>query len=716
MDARRGVVRLHPEVLVALDASPGAALRLSGRRTTGALAGAARGDTAQQFLYCDDLTLQNLGVRDGEPVTVMVEPTYPAGRVAVEGAPELVAAIKPELLRLALLGKVVAAGDMVSLLPQELLPPGTDGEHVVAGRRSIPDVVGTGWTTALLRIAETDPDDPGVVTMNTVVGWAGGAFTAGSATSDLRAATMLADDPDVPPRLEDLPGLDHQAAHLREWMDLGMHRVDLLSRYGASVYMGALVHGPAGSGKASLVRAVTALVGANLYRIWAPTLASMDSTAAAKRLREVLAEAKANRPSLILIEDVEALAPRGNPLPVTPVLHDIVGDASQAERVAVVCTTSKPEACDPELRHPGRLEQEVVIPVPNRAERRAWLSVVTRTLPLAPDVQLDALAARTASFVGGDFYALAREAAVRAALRQGESGAPTVTQADLNAALEVVKPANLLGTKPQVNRVTFADIGDMEAVKQQLEEAVLWPLRYPNTFERLGVEPPHGMLLYGPPGCGKTFLIRALATEGEMNFISVKGPELLSQWVGESERAVRDIFRQARDAAPTLMFLDELDSLAPTRGSRHDAGTIDRVVASLLTELDGIEPLRNVVVIGATNRPDMIDPAMRRPGRLERLVYVPPPDRVARGAILLAVTRNVPLAPDADLATVASDTEGYSAADLAALVREAALCAMRESLDSPSVTGEHFAIARQRVLPSLSQIDIARYAGFLRAD
>jgi transitional endoplasmic reticulum ATPase len=264
----------------------------------------------------------------------------------------------------------------------------------------------------------------------------------------------------------------------------------------------------------------------------------------------------------------------------------------------------------------------------------------------------------------------------------------------------------------ELANITLDDVGDMVDVKQMLTESVLWPLTYPDTFARLGVQPPRGVLLFGPPGCGKTFLVKAIAGTGKANVLSVKGAELLNKWVGESERAVRELFRRAREAAPTLVFLDEVDALAPTRGQSTDGGTTDRVVAALLTEMDGVESLRNVVVVGATNRPDLVDPALLRPGRLERLVFVPPPDGAARAEILRAVARGVPLASDVDLTALAESLDGFSAADCAALIREAALAAMRESLDAASVTAAHVASARKRLRPSLDPMQVAQLASY----
>jgi transitional endoplasmic reticulum ATPase len=714
LDARRGIVRLHPEVMAALAINPGDPLRLAGTRTTAGIAARAEATASKALLYADDLTIGNLGMRDGGQVTITPIPVVEAKRVTLAGAPEIVAVVSPEMLRLALLGKVVSAGDDVSLLPQDVMPAADHRSLVEAARRSLANRVGYLWTSTLLSVVAVEDADAALVTMDTVVGWQGGHFSvrgAGS-TPSVRAGAPASTDPETPPpSVDDLPGLRAQAQELTELLDLGFHHGEVLGRLGTTVSLGVLLTGPSGSGKSALVRAVAASVGAKVLSIWAPELAALTNDAAATRLRALSREARAPEPTVLLISDVEALAPRDEPGPLSTVFRQVLAETVKAG-VAVVCTTSRPESVDPSLRDPDLLAVQLAVALPDAAMRREQLGVLTRGMPLAEDVRLDEVAGRTPGFVAADLGALAREAGVRAALRQKDAPSPTVTMADFEAALDVVRPTSMADSTLEVASVTLDDVGDMVDVKQVLTESVLWPLTYPDTFARLGVQPPRGVLLFGPPGCGKTYLVKAIAGTGKANVLSVKGAELLSKWVGESERAVRELFRRAREAAPTLVFLDEVDALAPTRGQATDGGTTDRVVAALLTELDGVESLRNVVVIGATNRPDLIDPALLRPGRLERLVYVPPPDADARTAILRASSKSVPLDETVDLAALGAGLEGFSAADCAALIRESALAAMRESLEASTVTAENVATARRRVRASLDPVQVEWLASY----
>jgi transitional endoplasmic reticulum ATPase len=737
----RGIVRASAQAMALLGARHLDLVQLTGARQTGALLATAPDGTPADVLLCDELTLANLGVPDGTAITVDLAEIRPASTVVVSGPPEVVAVVDPALLRSALHGKALTTGDAVMLLPQEMAEMASPDLRETS--RSLRNRLGVTQQAARLSVLEVHPPGPVLVGAGTAVSWQGGPSTVGSlpgsapwsdplagqpaatwsggsvtaartagAAHAQTGGTPFASPPAAPPhRIEDLPGLEAQVKALREWLDLGFHHRDLLAKLGTPPTMGVLVTGAAGSGKAALVEAVTADVGARLVRAWAPALASLEPNAAAAELTRLLTEGARSAPAVVLLEDVEALAPRdGSPL--LPTFLTAVRDVVRDGRAAVVCTTSAPEKVTPELRIPGTLDHELAIPLPDKAQRQRLLEHATRSVPLDPDVSLADVAGRTPGFVAADVLALVKSAGLQAAARQRDEEHPVVSAADLEAALDVVRPTSMEGTSLDLASLTLDDVGDMAEVKSALTEAVLWPLQYPDTFSRLGVSAPRGVLLYGPPGCGKTFLVKAIAGTGQVNVLSVKGAEVLSKWVGESEASVRELFRRAREAAPTLVFLDEVDALAPTRGQSTDGGTTDRVVAALLTELDGVESLRDVVVIGATNRPDLIDPALLRPGRLERLVFVPPPDAEARGAILRAASRTMTLSPDVDLDALGQRTEGYSAADCAALLREAALTAMRESMSAETVTLAHVEAALAVVRPSLDPAQVEALASY----
>ncbi len=718
-DARRGVVRLHPEVLDALGLRSWDAVSLTGARVTTALAAPGDGPPGQATV--DDVTLSNAGLADGAAVVVAAAGVEPARRVLLTGS-RLARAVPPETLRLALTGKVLTPGDAVSLLPQDLEPaPGLDA---AAARRGVAGALGGSWTTELLTVAEVEPAGAVAVRPGTVVGWVDGAstadpgpvgaapVTAGPAAArpapapSARAEAPRAPAPDVVP-VSDLVGNTAAARRLAEWLELTLDRPELLASLGGSARLGVLVSGPEGVGKATLVRSVAAAVGARCVELPAPGVAALAD--ASQRVHDVLAQARSGGRTVLLLTDAEALLPAADPPPLATLVLDALDVALDRPGLVLVATTSSPEAVDPRLRAPGRADRELGLALPDLATRTDLLRRLLTAVPLDEDVDLGAVAERTPGFVVADLVAVRREAAVAAALRGSDAdGGPRVAQRDLLDAVAAVRPLSMSSSATlQTGGVGLDDVGDMVEVKQALTEAVLWPLQYPDSFARLGVAPPRGVLVYGPPGCGKTFLLRALAGTGRLNVLSVKGAELLDKYVGESERAVRELFRRAADAAPALVFLDEVDALAPRRGQSTDSGVADRVVAALLTELDGAQPLRDVIVVGATNRPELIDPALLRPGRLERLVYVPPPDGAARADILRAAARNTPLADDVDLDALGADLDGYSAADCAAVLREAALAAMRESLDATEVTAAHVAAARAAVPPSLDPGQLA---------
>jgi transitional endoplasmic reticulum ATPase len=473
-----------------------------------------------------------------------------------------------------------------------------------------------------------------------------------------------------------------------------------------------LVSGPAGVGKVTLVRAVCD--GRRMVELDGPEVGAL---AAEDRLKTVVSAVKKVRDGggVLLITDVDALLPE-TAEPVAALILAELRTAVASDGVALIATSARPDQLDARLRAPDLCDRELGLPLPDAATRKALLEALLKPVPTG-DLDLDEIAGRTPGFVVADLAALIREAALRAASRASADGQPPkLNQEDLVGALSVIRPlSRSASAELTVGNVTLADVGDMADAKQALTEAVLWPLQHPDTFSRLGVDPPRGVLLYGPPGCGKTFVVRALASTGQLSVHAVKGSELMDKWVGSSEKAVRELFRRARDSAPSLVFLDEVDALAPRRGQSFDSGVTDRVVAALLTELDGIDPLRDVVVLGATNRPDLIDPALLRPGRLERLVFVEPPDAAARSEILRTAGKSIPLAPDVDLDKVAAALDGYSAADCVALLREAALTAMRRSIDASDVTAADLDTARKIVRPSLDPLQVESLRAFGRA-
>ncbi|MDA2891656.1 AAA family ATPase [Mycolicibacterium sp. BiH015] len=698
LDSRRGVVRLHPEAIAALGIREWDAISLTGSRTTAAVVGVAPAGTPTGTALLDDVTLSNAGLREDTSVLVAPVTVYGARSVTLNGSRLATQSITAATLRQALLGKVMTVGDTVSLLPRDLGP----GTSTSAASAALASSVGITWTSELLTVTDVDPAGPVSVQPNSLVCW-GDAPTPARHEAASSAHVVEADAKQPAVSYDDLKGAHSQAGRLTEWLKLALDQPELLEKLGATANLGVLVSGPAGVGKATLVRTVCA--GRRLVELDGPEVGSLRPE---DRLANVSSAVAAVRDGggVLVVTDVDALLP----VPADPVATLILTELRSAvatRGVAFVATSALPDSVDPRLRAPDLCDRELGLSLPDGAVREQLLGVLLRDVP-ASDLELDEIAERTPGFVVADLAALVREAALRAAARASETGDdPALIQGDLVGALGVIRPLSRSAAEEvSVGSVTLEDVGDMAETKQALTEAVLWPLQHPETFQRLGVQPPRGVLLYGPPGCGKTFVVRALASSGRLSVHAVKGAELMDKWVGSSEKAVRELFQRARDSAPSLVFLDEIDALAPRRGQSFDSGVTDRVVAAMLTELDGIEPLRDVVVLGATNRPDLIDPALLRPGRLERLVFVEPPDAEARTQILKTAGKSVPLAPDVDLEALAGELDGYSAADCVALLREAALTAMRRSIDAADVTAADVAKARETVRPSLDPVQV----------
>ena len=520
---------------------------------------------------------------------------------------------------------------------------------------------------------------------------------------------------------EDIGGLHEELQRIREMVELPLKHPELFRHLGIDPPKGVILYGPPGCGKTLIAKAIANETGAHFISINGPEIMSKFYGESEARLREVFQEAEQNAPSIIFIDELDAIAPKRGEVTgeverrVVSQLLTLMDGLKTRGQVIVIGATNRIEAVDPALRRPGRFDREIRIGVPDRNGRKEILQIHTRRMPLAEDVDLDELADITHGFTGADIAALCREAAMSALRRflpkidLERETIPAeileqikVTREDFSNALRLVQPSALREVILEIPNVRWEDIGDLEQVKQELREAVEWPLKYPDVFKRLGIRPPRGILLYGPPGTGKTLLAKAVATESEANFISVKGPEVLSKWVGESEKAVREIFRKARETAPCIIFFDELDAIAPRRGMHTDAGVTDRIVNQILTEMDGIQILKGVVVIGATNRPDILDPALLRPGRFDRVMYVPPPDERGRYQIFQIHTREMPLDDDVDLRRLAEMTDGYTGADIEAVCREAALTAAREDLNIKKVSMRHFLAALEKVKPSIT--------------
>jgi transitional endoplasmic reticulum ATPase len=711
LDSRRGVVRLHPEALAALGIREWDAVALTGSRTTSAVVGVANTDTPVGTALLDDVTLSNAGLRENTIVLVAPITVYGARSVTVSGSKLATQSISSATLRLALLGKVMTVGDTVSLLPRDLGP----GTSTSEASSALASSVGITWTSELLTVTGVDPTGPVSVQPNSLVAWGDGT----ALTTEPSSAPYTVTEPNRKPTeplttppvsIDDLRGAHAQAGRLTEWLKLALDQPELLETLGAKANLGVLVSGPAGVGKATLVRAVCA--GRRLVELDGPEVGALR---AEDRLASVTSAVNTlrDRGGVLLITDVDALLPTAAE-PVATLILTELRTAVATSGVAFVATSAVPDAVDARLRTPELCDRELGLSLPDGATRTALLEVLLRGVP-ATDLDLKEIGERTPGFVVADLAALVREAALRAAARASADGQPPrLTQDDVTGALSVIRPLSRSSATEEVvvGSVTLDDVGDMVETKQALTEAVLWPLQHPDTFQRLGVEPPRGVLLYGPPGCGKTFVVRALASTGRLSVHAVKGAELMDKWVGSSEKAVRELFRRARDSAPSLVFLDEIDALAPRRGQSFDSGVTDRVVAALLTELDGINPLRDVVVLGATNRPDLIDPALLRPGRLEKLVFVEPPNADARRDILRTSGKAIPLSADVNLDELADQLEGYSAADCVALLRESALTAMRRSIDTADVTAADVEKARTTVRPSLDPVQVQTLRAF----
>jgi len=694
-DVGHGKVRIDNETMQKLAITAGDFIEVRGKRTTVAIAWPAYAeDQGQEIVRVDGLLRRNAGVALNEYVTIK--------KAEVKDSQTIVFA--PTDVRLSV------DEEFVGFVKRRFMEM-----PFVEGDLTLLNIFGSAVPLIATR---TRPHGPVKITESTVV------QVMSDPAPDKKGLPIVA--------YEDIGGLHGEIQRIREMVELPLRHPELFQRLGIEPPKGVFLYGPPGCGKTLVAKAVANESDANFFVISGPEIMSKFYGESEARLREIFQKAHEMAPSIIFIDEMDAIAPKREEVMgeverrVVAQLLSLMDGMVARGNIIVIGATNRPNAIDPALRRPGRFDREIEIGVPDKVGRHEILQIHTRAMPLTSDVNLHRLSDICHGYTGADMSALCREAAMKALRRYlpeinlEEERIPSailekmeVNSGDFMNAYREITPTAMREVYIEVPSVNWADVGGLTHVKQELQEAVEWPLKKPEVFTRVGIRPPKGILLFGPPGCGKTMLARAVATESEANFISIKGPELFSKWVGESEKAIREVFRKGRTAAPSIVFFDEMDSVAPRRGmGLGDSGASERVISQLLTEMDGIESLVNVVVIGASNRPDIIDPAILRPGRFDRLIYVPAPDHATRLQILKIHARNMPLAQDVDLDQITSQAAGYSGADIEAVCREAGLISLRRDIETKSITREDFRDALERVKPSVTPDMENWYQGF----
>jgi transitional endoplasmic reticulum ATPase len=695
IDYAKRIVRLDSNARKLLGVTTGDVVEIRGKKTTAAIVLPAHPqDEGLNIIRMDGILRQNTSVGLGDSVRVRKAEIKEAKKIVL--APNQPTRYAPgfdSFVKKNLVGKPLSKGDILSI-----------------------NVFGTSFPFA---VAQTVP---------------AGLVLVGTQTNlELREEPVKELGKIATVSYEDIGGLKEEVQKIREMVELPMRHPELFERLGIEPPKGVLIYGTPGCGKTLLARAVANESEAHFITINGPEIVSKFVGEAEERLRNIFKEAEESAPSIIFIDEIDSIAPKREEVigevekRIVSQLLSLMDGLKSRGQVVVIAATNRQNALDPALRRPGRFDREIEIGVPDKKGRKEILQIHTRGMPLAEDVSLDDLAAHTHGFVGADLQSLTKEAAMKALRRtlpkikledeqipQEILDSMRVTATDFHNAQREIRPSALREVYFEVPNVKWEQIGGLENAKRELKEAVELPLKRPEAFTRVGIRPARGILLYGPPGTGKTLLAKAVATESEANFIAIRGPELISKWVGESEKGVREVFRKARTAAPCIVFLDEIDSIAPSRGGGEDGGThvMERVVNTLLAEMDGLEGLNDVVVIGATNQPHLLDQALLRPGRFDKLVEVPAPDEASRLAILQVHTKKMPLAKDVDLRAIAKKTDGYSGADLEGLCREAGMVALRENLAAKEVRAAHFVKALGAIRPTLLMKKVEAQTGY----
>jgi transitional endoplasmic reticulum ATPase len=725
-DVYKGVARIDSEMMRELDVRKGDVILIKGTRSTVAIVDRAYpADVGEGIIRIDGILRRNAKAGIGDMVSVSKADIREAKKVVIAPSQKgITVQADSESLRRGLLGRCAMKGDLIILggvrRRKDLLSGEVnDMEDIFGNLNDIFNGMGFGTFGGITQlkfiIVSTNPNQPVIITENTAV------------SLNPKAVEII--DERVPEiNYEDIGGLDDEIKKIREMVEIPLKHPEIFHRLGIDPPKGVLLHGPPGTGKTLLAKAVANESEANFILLNGPEIMSKFYGESEKKIRDIFEEAEKTAPAIVFIDEIDAIAPKREETigeverRVVSQLLTMMDGLKSRGKVIVIGATNRPNALDPALRRPGRFDREIEINVPDKEGRLLILKIHTRVMPLAKNVDLTGIASVTYGFVGADLEALCKEAAMNVLRKQlhkfklDEESIPQevlenliVEQSDFLDALKVVRPSAMREVLVETPNVSWEEVGGLGNIKQDLKEAVEWPLKHPESFKRVGIRPARGILLYGPPGTGKTLLAKAVAKESEANFIQVKGPSLLSMWVGKSEEGMRKVFERARQVAPCIVFFDEIDALAGKRGIEAGTRVTERVLNQLLAEMDGLEDLNDVIVLGATNRPDMLDPALLRPGRFDKILLVNTPEEEGRYQILKIHTKHMPLTKNVNLKEIAKVTIGYTGADLEALTREAAMLALRESIDADQVGKKHFDEAVKKIKPSVTKQTVEIY-------
>jgi transitional endoplasmic reticulum ATPase len=723
-EAYKGIVRIDSQDMKEIGVRAGDIVEIEGgRKTVGIVDRAYPTDVGEAVIRMDGILRRNAKTSIGEQVKIRKTQVKEAKKITIAPAQKgMTIQADPTVFQRSLLGRVVLKGDIIALggttRRRSTLSDSPFGDifsDIFEGLQSGGFLGGLGSIRFI--VADSTPSDAVIITENTQV-------QVSSKTMEIKEEIV----PDV--TYEDIGGLSEEIRKIREMVELPMKHPELFNRLGVEPPAGVLLHGPPGTGKTLLAKAVANETDSNFVLVNGPEIMNKFYGESEKKIRQIFEDAAEKAPSIIFIDEIDAIAPKREETRgeverrVVAQLLTMMDGLNKRGNVTVIGATNRPNAIDEALRRPGRFDREITFGVPNKKGRLEILKIHTRNMPLAKDVDIGALAEITHGFVGADLSSLAKEAAMNVLRRMIPElnlrekvnlsdellNKLIIYDKDFKESLRIVRPSAMREVLVEKPNVKWADIGGLEKMKQELKEVVEWPMKYSESFGRMGIKAPKGVLLYGPPGTGKTLLAKAVANETNANFILVKGPELLSMWMGESEKGVRKIFEKARQAAPSIIFFDEVDSIASRRGmDTQGTRTTERMVNQILTEMDGLEELNDVVVMAATNRPDILDPALLRPGRFDRILLVNVPDKKAREEIFKVHTTGMPLAKDVKISELAERTKQYVGSDIEAVCREAGMLTLRENINAKEITMKYFEDALKKVQPSIREQDIKKY-------